>query len=112
MVGVLFLLPSILFMMIGSVIHIALPGTEELGRLLGPLVLFVLGGTLFVLAAGGILVGRGLLKHEGWARGVALVLSVLALFHPPFGTALGIYTLWVLLSGNAGMEYARLAGAS
>ena len=111
-VGVLFLLPSIVFMMIGSVIHIALPGTEELGRLLGPLVLFVLGGTLFVLAAGGILVGRGLLKHEGWARGVALVLSVLALFHPPFGTALGIYTLWVLLSGNAGMEYARLASAS
>jgi len=108
-VGVLFLLPAVALMMIGSVIHIAIPGTEELGRLVGPLVLFVLGGTMFVLGAGGILVGRGLLKRESWARGIALVLAVLALFHPPFGTALGIYTLWVLLSANAGSEYARLA---
>ena len=112
MVGVLFLLPAIALMMVGSVVHIALPGTEELVRLVGPLVMFIVGGTLFVLAAGGILVGRGLLRREAWARSVALVLAVLALFHPPFGTALGIYTLWVLLSGDAGAEYARLARAT
>jgi hypothetical protein len=110
--GALFLIPAITLMMIGSVIHIAVPGTEVLGRLVGPLILFILGGTLFVLAAGGILVGRGLLKLESWARTVALVLAILALFHPPFGTALGIYTLWVLLSNNAGSEYARLARAT
>jgi hypothetical protein len=34
---------------------------------------------------------------------------VLALFHPPFGTALGIYTLWVLLSDENGSEYNYLA---
>jgi hypothetical protein len=111
-VGALFLLPAVSLMLIGSVIHIAIPGSEEIGRLVGPLVLFIFGGTLFVLAAGGILVGRGLLKRESWARTVALVLAILAIFHPPFGTALGIYTLWVLLSGNAGSEYARLARAA
>jgi hypothetical protein len=33
-------------------------------------------------------------------------LSILSL---PFGTALGIYTIWVLLSAGAGQEYERLA---
>jgi len=111
-VGALFLVPATTLMLIGSVIHITVPGTEEIGRLVGPLILFISGGTLFVLAAGGILVGRGLLKRESWARTVALVLAILALFHPPFGTALGIYTLWVLLSDNASSEYARLARAT
>jgi hypothetical protein len=52
------------------------------------------------------------MKHQPWARIAAIVLGVLALFHPPFGTALGIYTLWVLLSGDAGTEYDRMASAA
>jgi hypothetical protein len=69
----------------------------------------MLGGTLLILGAGGVLVGWGLMKHQSWARIAAIVLGVLALFHPPFGTALGIYTLWVLVSGDAGTEYDRMA---
>jgi len=45
-----------------------------------------------------ILVGIGLLKTAPWARIAGIVLSVLHLFSIPFGTALGIYGLWVLLA--------------
>jgi len=53
----------------------------------------------------GFLAGWGLLQRESWARMLALVLAFLALFHIPFGTALGIYTLWVLLPAASDAEY-------
>ncbi|AXC10539.1 hypothetical protein ACPOL_1191 [Acidisarcina polymorpha] len=53
----------------------------------------------------GILVGIGLLRRERWARTLALVVSILTLIKPPFGTALGIYTLWVLLPSQSALEY-------
>lgn len=110
--GALFLLPSLFFMGIGGVAHSVIPFEAGVAREFGPFVLFMLGGTLLILGAGGILVGWGLMKHQSWARIAAIVLGVLALFHPPFGTALGIYTLWVLLSGDAGTEYDRIVTAA
>jgi hypothetical protein len=107
--GALFLIPGLLLMTISSIVRVAIPATEALGRLLAPLVLSVIGGSLFVVAAGGILVGWGLLNHQPWARIAAIVLGIVSLLHPPFGTALGIYTLWVLLSDQGGVEYDRLA---
>lgn len=106
------MIPAIALTILSGVVHIAVPATEEVGRYLGPLVMSIIGGSLFLLAAGGILVGRGLMTHQSWARIVAVILGILALFHPPFGTALGIYTLWVLLSNQAGEEYERMAHAS
>ena len=46
----------------------------------------------------GIIAGLGLLKFRPWARILAIVLSVVGLINVPFGTVLGIYGLWVLLS--------------
>jgi len=57
-----------------------------------------LGTMLIVLAVPGLLAGWGLLKFRPWARILALVLSVLNLLNIPFGTVLGVYGLWVLLS--------------
>jgi hypothetical protein len=108
-VGILWLLPSMVFMTLGSVAHFVIPGTDELGRLLGPFFLFVLGCSLLVVGVGGIFVGWGLMRRQPWARMVAIVIGILALFHPPFGTALGIYTLWVLLADEGGLEYRRIA---
>ena len=65
-----------------------------------------------MVGAGGICVGWGLMQRQPWARIAALILGILALFHPPFGTALGIYTLWVLLSNDAGTEYEHMARAA
>jgi len=50
-----------------------------------------------VLSVPGILGGIGLLKRKNWARILVIVLGFINLIHIPFGTVLGIYTLWVLL---------------
>jgi hypothetical protein len=41
------------------------------------------------------------LKYQQWGRILALVLAVLNLLAFPIGTALGSYTLWVLLNDEA-----------
>lgn len=53
---------------------------------------------LLILALPGLIAGWGLLNYRPWARILALVLSGLNLLNVPFGTALGLYGLWVLLS--------------
>ena len=65
----------------------------------------VLGGTIVVLvllvvSAPAIIAGWGLLNFRPWARVLTIVLSALHLLSIPFGTALGIYGLWVLLSAG------------
>jgi hypothetical protein len=58
-------------------------------------------------AAFGFFAGWGLLQSAAWGRTMALVLGFVALFSVPIGTALGIYTLWVLLPAESEREYAR-----
>lgn len=70
----------------------------------------LIGALLFATALAGFLAGWGLLNYRSWARTLALILGVIALIHIPFGTALGIYTLWVLLPAESEREYRRLAG--
>ena len=43
-----------------------------------------------------IIVGWGLLKRKSWSRILAIIFGILNLFGFPIGTALGIYTLWVM----------------
>jgi hypothetical protein len=63
------------------------------------------------VALGSLAVGFGLMQREEWARPLALVMAFLALLSVPFGTALGIYTLFVLLPTQSQAEYQRLARA-
>jgi hypothetical protein len=65
-----------------------------------------------VMASLAVVAGYGLLTRRSWARVFAIVLAVLALFKIPFGTALGIYTLWVLAPMTSGMEYDAIADRS
>jgi hypothetical protein len=51
----------------------------------------------------------GLFERQSWARILGLVLGVLALLRFPLGTALGIYTLWVLAPEPAAREYDQLS---
>jgi hypothetical protein len=61
---------------------------------------------LLVKAVAGFAVGWGLLQREPWARVAALVLSFVGLFfNIPFGTALGVYTMWVLLPAQSEQDY-------
>jgi hypothetical protein len=109
--GGLFLIPGFVLLAIGNMVRMAIPVHETIGRFIGPLVLSVIGGSLFIVAACGILVGWGLITLQPWARMAAIVIGIVSLLHPPFGTALGIYTLWVLLTDQGGAEYERLASA-
>jgi hypothetical protein len=52
---------------------------------------------LWILSAPKIICGIGLLKKMEWARILTIVLSFLSLLNIPFGTALGIYSLVILL---------------
>jgi hypothetical protein len=107
--GGLTLLPAFFLMFLSGVIHMAVPFPNALLRGLGPLLLMVIGGSLLLVGAAGVFVGWGLMQHQAWARVPAIIVGVLALFHPPVLTALGIFTLWVLLGQNADVEYQRLA---
>ena len=71
----------------------------------------LLGGFLILAGALSALVGTGLLMKQSWARVTALVAAALALLHIPFGTALGIYTFWVLLPTEHEEEYRLLSHA-
>jgi hypothetical protein len=53
----------------------------------------------------------GLFERQPWARLLGLVVGFLALLRFPLGTALGIYTIWVLLPQTSGQEYDSLARA-
>lgn len=91
--------------------HLTRIWTSEMAGLSALLVVI---GTVLVLASVLTLVaGVGLLQYCEWARVLALVLCVLALVRPPFGTLIGIYGLWVLLSREGEQHYRqRIAGSS
>jgi len=116
----LFWLAFSAFNTVGAVILYVLANTlfahmRELGAAEAPTaflrpLLSVVAILLFAKAALGFLAGWGLLQHEKWARILALVLAFVSLFtNIPFGTALGVYTMWVLLPSESDREYEALA---
>ena len=66
------------------------------------LLVVVFGGLIafiiLVTSIPGVIAGWGLMKHKEWARMLTLILSFLNLLNLPFGTALGIYGIWVLFN--------------
>ena len=60
-----------------------------------------------VFTAPCIIAGIGLLKFRPWARTLTIVMSAFNLLNVPFGTALGIYGLWVLLSTEGERLFVR-----
>lgn len=57
----------------------------------------ILAFVFIIISIPGILAGMGLYKKREWARILTLILSVFELFSFPFGTAIGIYSIWVLV---------------
>jgi hypothetical protein len=74
-----------------------------------PAVLSTMGMLSLVLAGIGFVVGFGLMERRPWARTMAIVVGIIALLNPILGTVLGIYTLWVLLPGDAEVEYGKIS---
>ncbi len=72
-----------------------------------PVLLHIIGSIMLAAGVLGIIIGVGLLHRQSWARMGALLLGGISLIDMPFGTALGIYTLWVLLPAESEQEYQR-----
>lgn len=61
----------------------------------------VLSTLLLVFAAPGIIGAVGILKRQGWARILLLIVAFFGLPNFPLGTGLGVYTFWVLMQDEA-----------
>jgi hypothetical protein len=59
------------------------------------------------LSLPGVIIGIGLVQLRSWARIGGLVLSIFDLIWIPFGTILGVYGLWVLLSKDTERAFSR-----
>jgi hypothetical protein len=52
---------------------------------------------LIIISLPGLIAGIGLFLRQGWARILSLIVAAFGLLNIPIGTALGIYTIWVLV---------------
>jgi len=66
-------------------------------------------GILLFRVVVALIAGYGLLQKTSWGRWVAIVAGCLAIFHPILGTALGIWTLVVLLNAPNAAGYEAMA---
>ena len=102
----------ILFAM-GAVTHVVgIAAAPDAARIAIPFIR--LGGlaaafVCFALGIPGLVVSIGLFTLQPWARILGIVLSALDLVHVPFGTALGIYGLWVLFNRDTERLFAARA---
>jgi hypothetical protein len=91
------------------------PGMEFLPPEMPGFVVSIIHGVGLLLVVGavvGLAAGMGLLQRSPWARMLAIVLGFINLVDMPIGTALGIYTLWVLLPAQSEQEYEQMARAA
>ena len=84
-----------------------MPFSPWMGGLATLIVVLTSIGAVLDLATGVLL-----LMRKSWGRIFAIVIAILSLIRIPFGTALGIYTLWVLLPSASAIEYDAIADRS
>jgi hypothetical protein len=73
---------------------------DDVAIMVTSIVALVMGALLVLVSVPGIIVGGGLLNYKEWARISAIVLGILNLPGFPIGTALGLYTLFILLDSQ------------
>lgn len=104
--GLFGVLTGVSLLLLGAGTRAALtPDTFGLGEQAAVWLLLVAGTTLFVAGLAHAATGWWLRRLVGRSRHLALGLAVPALMLVPFGTALGIYTFWVLLNDEARRQF-------
>ncbi len=106
LVGLLYILAALLSMLVALSVFILGVGAISIGGWRGPRVAATVTGGLFIgtallltawAALNGVVGVRLRQGNRPVARHLALAVAVIHLFLLPFGTALGVYGLWVLL---------------
>jgi len=112
--GALILIPAAVMGVLAVVITAPMVagGADKIAFVFAPGIFVILCVVFLVLAALRFTAGWGLLKMRPWGRTFALVMGFLALLCPPIDTALGVYTLFVLLPDAAGDEYRQMSQTS
>ena len=111
-IGILIALVCLaLFGVITGVIQNAVESSGTPDAQLAVPVVGIVGAIIVVLivvfSVPGIVTGVGLLHYREWARILGIVLAAISLPGVPFGTAMGVYGLWVLLNGETVRLFAR-----
>ena len=101
-VGVLYIALGVIGIMAGGITFAALLAAGVLTNDADTLSVLTIiglaiGAFIFVLSLPAIIGGWGLMQHREWARILVVVLGILQIGNIPVGTALGAYTIWVLL---------------
>ncbi len=100
------LIPAMVLLIISQPeVHIFPPDVPDFV----PVLLRAIGMVLLAAGAAGIAAAWGLLQRATWARMLAIILGCVSLVDMPFGTAVGIYTLWALLPAASEEEYRRMS---
>jgi hypothetical protein len=109
--GVLLILLGVLGLLVGILVFAIMGGAAGVIRASGdpdamiavPIV-GAIGGILLVLLAvlslPSVIAGIGLLNFRPWARILGIVVCIMNLVNFPFGTIIGLYGLFVLLSSD------------
>jgi hypothetical protein len=102
LLGVFYIIYNFITLFAAAIVIFVFAGTAILsGDQEAATVLTIVGTAvvllLLILSVPGIVGGIGLLQKREWARILVIILAVLNLFSIPVGTALGIYSFWVLL---------------
>jgi len=110
-VGWLLIVGHAIFVLVGVFVFLLLTGIgvamgerEAMTMMILTTVGTAVGLLLVVLGIPGLVAGAGLLARKSWARILAIVVGILALVNFPIGTAIGVYTLFVLMQ-DAATEY-------
>jgi hypothetical protein len=104
--GILYLISGVLAVFGGIVILVLftvggiLAGEARVLPILA-IVATVLGSLLLTIGVAKLICGWGLLARKKWSRVFGIIMAIIGLINIPFGTALGIYALWILFKPEA-----------
>jgi hypothetical protein len=93
---------GILGVLVAFILFVLVVGAGIISRDPDAIRITVIAGTAFAFfltltSVPAIIGGIALLKRKSWARILLLIVSALQILDIPLGTALGIYTIWVLI---------------
>jgi Na+-driven multidrug efflux pump len=104
--SVLGILMALVFFVIMNLVAKMPDVEEEAVRILQTIAMVIPWFAIFFSLPGAV-GGIGLLKSQGWARILVLILSFLGLLNFPIGTAVGIYSIWVLFDKRTEKIFAK-----
>ena len=101
--GVIYIALNSIGLLVALIVFVAVTGGGIISQDPNAMRITAIVGTaiaaFFVLfSLPGVLAGLGLIWFKPWGRILALVLAVLNIVNVPFGTALAVYSFWVLLN--------------